>query len=115
MNFSQRLRECREEKGLKQKELAELINMPANTFNGYETGKRSPSIDLVQDLSRVLNVSPNYLLGYSNDTETLVYEYLSLIKMLEIEEIEIIKDFKKRGLSLVDVVNDLKKIAEKYK
>ena len=115
MSFSDRLRNIREQKGLKQKEMAELLAMPSNTYNGYETGKRSPSLETIEDISRVLKVDPNTLMGYKADTETLISEYLSLINMLDIKEIEIIKDFKKRGLSLVDVVNDLKILAEKYK
>ncbi|MBH9822411.1 helix-turn-helix domain-containing protein, partial [Clostridioides difficile] len=45
--FSKRLREEREELGLMQKEMANKLSLPANTYNGYETGKRSPALDVV--------------------------------------------------------------------
>lgn len=61
--FSKRLREEREELGLMQKEMAQKLNIPANTYNGYETGKRSPSLDVVRHIADTLNISTDFLLG----------------------------------------------------
>jgi transcriptional regulator with XRE-family HTH domain len=117
MEFSERLRRLREQKGLKQNEMAKLLNMQSSTYNGYEKGRRAATSDLIERISRALGVDPNTLLGYEvqKNTEMLVSEYLNLIKLLDIKEIEIIKDFKSRNISLVDVVNDLKMLADKYK
>jgi transcriptional regulator with XRE-family HTH domain len=115
MEFCDRLRKLREQKGLKQNEMAKLLNMQNSTYNGYETGKRTATTDLIEKISKALDVDPNTLLGYEKNTEMLITEYLNLIKLLDIKEIEIIKDFKSRNISLVDVVNDLKMLADKYK
>ena len=115
MKFNERLRHLRKERGLRQSDIAEKLNIKSNTYNGYETGNRTPSLDTIKDIAMVFNVDYNSLLDTEKDTNALVSEYIDLINLLQIEEIEIIKDFKKRGLSLVDVVADLKGLAEKYK
>lgn len=66
MEFYERLRMEREELGLKQKEMAEKLKLPANTYNGYETGKRQPSLEVVAEISNILEVSTDYLLGRSD-------------------------------------------------
>ena len=115
MKFNERLRHLRKERGLRQSDIAKKLNIKSNTYNGYETGNRTPSLDTIKDIAMVFNVDYNSLLDTEKDTNALVSEYIDLINLLQIEEIEIIKDFKKRGLSLVDVVADLKGLAEKYK
>ncbi|CCL53316.1 TPA: helix-turn-helix transcriptional regulator [Clostridioides difficile] len=64
--FSKRLREEREELGLMQKEMANKLSLPANTYNGYETGKRSPALDVVRHIADTLDISTDYLLGRTN-------------------------------------------------
>ncbi len=63
MQFSDRLREQREELGIKQKDMAKKLNLPANTYNGYETGKRTPPLDVIVEISEILGVTTDYLLG----------------------------------------------------
>lgn len=64
--FAKRLRDAREELGLMQKEMANKLNMPITTYNGYETGKRSPSLDIVKHIADMLDISTDYLLGRTN-------------------------------------------------
>lgn len=64
--FSKRLREEREELGLMQKEMANKLSLPANTYNGYETGKRNPALDVVRHIADTLDISTDYLLGRTN-------------------------------------------------
>lgn len=115
MNISARLKEIRLRAGLKQKEMAEKLGIEKSTYNGYEMGRRTPDTGTVRNICEVLSVDPNTLLGYESNLEETVSEYIRLIKLLEVEEIEVIKDFKAKGLSLVDVVKDLKMLSEKYK
>lgn len=67
--FSKRLRTEREKLGLKQKEMAEKLNMPSNTYNGYETGKRIPALDVASNIADALNVTTDYLLGREEKTQ----------------------------------------------
>lgn len=64
--FAKRLRDAREELGLMQKEMASKLSMPITTYNGYETGKRSPSLDIVKHIADMLDISTDYLLGRTN-------------------------------------------------
>lgn len=61
--FATRLRQEREELGLMQKEMAQKLNIPSNTYNGYETGKRSPNLEVAKQISDALDISVDYLLG----------------------------------------------------
>lgn len=70
MSFHSRLRKEREALGLMQKEMSAKLNMPPNTYNGYETGKRVPNLDTVKEIARALNVSVDYLLGSDEENET---------------------------------------------
>lgn len=63
MRFADKLRKERESLGLKQKEMALKLNLPTNTYNGYETGKRTPSLDVTAHIADALGVSVDYLLG----------------------------------------------------
>lgn len=66
MEFSDRLRMEREELGLKQKEMAAKLGLPPNTYNGYETGKRTPPLDVISQISNILGITTDYLLGVSD-------------------------------------------------
>jgi len=115
MTLSDRLRDERTKAGYKQNELAQKLGITKSTYNGYETGRRKPDTDMINNICSILGIDPNTLMGYESTPKDIVVEYMRLIRLLDIKEIEIIKDFKTRGISLVDVVNDLKGLAEKYK
>lgn len=71
--FQKRLEEARLNSSLKSKEaLAKAVGVNRATITNYETGERKPDIDRFIDLAYTLNVSYDYLLGYSN---TPIREY----------------------------------------
>ena len=53
--------------GLSQKELGELIGKVISTVSEWESGKRSPDVELISTLGRVLNVSQAFLLDMTDD------------------------------------------------
>lgn len=65
--FANRLRQEREQLGLMQKEMAQKLDIPSNTYNGYETGKRSPNLEVAKHISDTLNISVDYLLGRTDE------------------------------------------------
>ena len=65
--FSERLKKLRLEKGLSQKELADRIGLTAPAITAYEKGNRSPNGATLTALSNVFMVSPDYLLGHSDE------------------------------------------------
>jgi len=63
MGFSERLKEVRRAKGLKQRELAEKIKATNTSVSNWENGVSQPSASVVELISQALGVSPFDLLG----------------------------------------------------
>lgn len=57
-----RIRRYREERGLSQKQLAELIGVKNSRVSNWEQGLNRPDADILAALCRVLQVSPSELL-----------------------------------------------------
>jgi len=53
----------RRKKNLTQTQLAEAIGVSRITINKWETGKSTPSVEMLLKLSEFFNVSVDYLLG----------------------------------------------------
>ena len=63
MDFAQRLRELRLNKGLSQKELGERLGLHNSTISMYERGEREPDFDTLDLIADYFNVDVQYLLG----------------------------------------------------
>lgn len=61
MSFSTRLKVLRAEHHMTQKELAERINVARTTITGYETKERQPSLETLNALASVFDVTVDYL------------------------------------------------------
>ncbi|MFR5951407.1 MAG: helix-turn-helix domain-containing protein [Clostridia bacterium] len=61
-----RIKLLREEKHLRQEELAKDLSVAPSTIGMYETNKRQPNNDLIIKLAKYFNVSTDYLLGKSD-------------------------------------------------
>ena len=64
-----RLKELRLEKGLNQKELAEIIDTTQRNVSNWENGNSEPDIQMMLKMAKFFEVSVDYLLG---NTENLV-------------------------------------------
>lgn len=62
----QRLKEIREKKGLKSKDVAAALAMNESTYSHYERGIRFPKIDTFYEICQFLDVSPDYLFGLTD-------------------------------------------------
>lgn len=61
--FGDRLKKLREDKDLRQKELAKIIGLSDRTIGMYEQGRREPDFNTLTKLADFFNVSIDYLLG----------------------------------------------------
>lgn len=68
--FGERLRQVRELTGLTQIEMAIKLGTSQPAYQAWEAGRREPNLESLKKLAKVLNTSPNYLLGY-NQTESI--------------------------------------------
>lgn len=68
--FAKRLKEARENKGIRQNTLAKAVGVTPQTISGYERkdGLKTPSLDIAADLARELGVSLDWLLGLADAT-----------------------------------------------
>ncbi len=60
--IAKRLSELRKEKGVKQDEIAELLNVKRATVANYETGKRTPDYESIIKLADYYGVSCDYII-----------------------------------------------------
>lgn len=65
--FKKRLRLARKWSGLTQEELAIRLDTKKTTISNYETGYSTPSIEVLDLLCNVLNVSSDFLLGRTDE------------------------------------------------
>ena len=57
-----RIKEVLEEKGIKQVWLAERLGKSFNTVNGYVQNRAQPSLEILYEIARILNVEAKDLL-----------------------------------------------------
>lgn len=62
----ERIRNLREDRDLKQSELAALLNCTQVCYSNYETGKRDIPTDVLIRLADFYGTSTDYLLGRTN-------------------------------------------------
>lgn len=58
-----RLKDLREDNDVKQKQLAEYLNIKQNTYSQYENEKREIPIELLWKLADFYNTSVDYIIG----------------------------------------------------
>lgn len=63
MEFNERLRVSRKEKGLTQVDLAEKAGIAVNSVRLYESGKVTPKLDAMRKLADALEIDINWLLN----------------------------------------------------
>lgn len=62
-----RIKKIRTEKGLTQKEMAELAKIPYSTYSNYENNNRVPRMGQIRNIASVLGVTIHDLLGIAPD------------------------------------------------
>ncbi len=74
-----RIRKYREEKGLSQKQFADMINVSNARVSNWEQGINRPDADILADICRALNVSPSELLNVHLVGEELSQHEMKLV------------------------------------
>lgn len=64
--FKNRLRELRVEKGMTRKALADFLFVSERLISYWENGERECSFDMLIKISKIFNVTIDYLLGVTN-------------------------------------------------
>ena len=67
--YQNRLRDVREDRDLKQKDLAHLLRVHQTTYSDYELGKLNIPVPVLHTLADFYGVSIDYLLGRTNEKQ----------------------------------------------
>ena len=65
--FSKKLKTLRTAKKMSQKDLADKVGVAKSVVSFYESGDRFPSYDVLIRISRIFNVTTDYLLGIERE------------------------------------------------
>lgn len=65
--ISNRLRDLRDDKDLKQKDLANYLNCSQVAYSHYELGKRDIPNEVLIALAKFYNTTTDYILGLTDD------------------------------------------------
>jgi len=103
--MSNRLRELRKEKQLSLRELGEILNISYSNIAMIERGERNFTADTVAIFANFFNVSSDYLLGLSDQRESInantYHERLDGIDFEIIEDIKSLDDDAKQDLKTI--------------
>lgn len=67
--YQNRLRDLREDQDLKQKDIANLLNIHQTTYSDYELDRLNIPVPVLHTLADFYNVSIDYLLGRTSRKE----------------------------------------------
>jgi len=93
---SNRLKQCREQKGLSQKEVALTLGVSVQAISYWENDSRTPSKENLQKLSQLYEASVDYLLGFQPTQQTSDPQ--------SAEEYELLLHFRKLSFSARELV-----------
>jgi len=65
--FNIRLNQTRKEKGCTAQQMADNLSIGLRAFRLYESGHRSPNLEMLAKIADILEVSTNYLLCRDKD------------------------------------------------
>ena len=67
MEFKNRFKELRTEKGISQEQIGKMLNMSKMAISHWEKGHSEPSIEQLKILAGFFDVSVDYLVGFSDE------------------------------------------------
>lgn len=93
MELYEKIRNLREDRDIKQKDMAKHLHLQPTTYNSYEMGKRAISAEMLKNICIFLNVSADELLDLklSNPYNSLNEENTIIIDKIKKALIELQK------------------------
>jgi transcriptional regulator with XRE-family HTH domain len=82
MSIGERVKMLRTGKGIKQTELAKILNSSSAVLSAIEVDKNAPSIEMLNALSKFFNVSTDYILNGKEGTNEISEEEREILEVL---------------------------------
>ena len=111
MFLAMRIKESRLKQNLTQQELGDLLKVSKVSVCLWEKGVKKPSSKNLLQLSKVLNVPLEYLIG--NDSYVISEDNQSYGLMMAKEEIEILREIKKHDKLYKDFLDNPSRVIER--
>ncbi len=79
--IGERIKERIKERAITQKEVAQMLDVEPNTFTRWANGNRTPDIETLKKIARILNTTVAYLIGETDAevTEPTIPSYSAYI------------------------------------
>jgi len=77
INIGERIKFLRQQKGYTQNDIGKMLYVSGQSVSKWEKGESSPSIETINELCKIFNISPNELLNYKDDKVITNFEYTS--------------------------------------
>lgn len=97
-SLGERIKEARKNAGLKQSDIANLLNIKNTTVSNWEKGISKPDIDTIEYLCGLFNVSANYFIADLASKETLSFS--------EKEHLKKYRYLNDHGKDIIDTILD---------
>jgi transcriptional regulator with XRE-family HTH domain len=102
--FGKTLKRLRENKELKQEELAKIFNVERSTLGKWENDSSKPDYSKLNKIADYFNVTTDYLLGRTDDPNTVIIDNENLPHALkDLDAIEVVKGAFDKGFSKEDI------------
>jgi transcriptional regulator with XRE-family HTH domain len=105
------IKELRKSKGYQQKEIAEMLCISPQTYNGYETGRNEPPIEVLVRISYLYEIPIDILVQRDRQHKDNESAMITLAK-LDKEIAEVKKQFKESPNAENPQLNDFMKMLE---
>ncbi len=80
LEIGRRICQYRKERGLSQKEFAELIGASNSRVSNWEQGRNGPDADMLADICRVLKVTPSELLDIHLSEDDVTHQEWKVLR-----------------------------------
>lgn len=112
MNTGQNIKRIREEKGMTQQQVAELINMHRSNYSKIESGQREISVDALNKVARYFGMTIDQIVNFDGAVpQEITVEDKTLMEQVKmIQELE--PDEKSMVFKMVDTFLTKKKFKE---
>ena len=78
--------------GIKQNELAEMIEVSNNHLSSMENGKEKPSIETLTRICNALQVTPDYLLLGSMHSDNVPQNIVDSLRLCSPDDVELLQN-----------------------
>lgn len=114
--FGEKLKQARKNKGIRQLELAKLLNTTNTSVSNWENNFSRPDLDMIKKMCSILDVSANYFLEI--DEEELSSEeknIINLYRIMDEQGKEVLSYILKQEEKRIRVYNELQQSIKEMK